>query len=292
MRMLVLAAALLCSAPLTAHAADTLRVCTAGTKGNYFAFAALMQRTLQGSIAVEPVATEGSWDNLARIKRGECDAAIVQSDADFVYRTSNAGGNLPLQRVGVLFTETANMVCNARLDITDLGDLITKKPKVAIGKVGSGSWVTWNGLVAADRINGSDEYTAIPTDTASGALALTQVVDGTEVGCMFWTMSANSDFIGQVQQVADSGKVLNFVALKDRHFNDTVDARGNSVYTPVQAQYVPDGFFSSGKLDTMAVQAVFYANTTWISTHEDAFNTLVNAFLPMVANFKAERKLN
>jgi TRAP-type uncharacterized transport system substrate-binding protein len=41
------------------------------------------------------VTTQGSLDNLARLEKGECDAAIVQNDAYGVYRKQTPNRRWP-----------------------------------------------------------------------------------------------------------------------------------------------------------------------------------------------------
>jgi len=284
------AAALLALAAPAAAQDAPFRVCTAAKSGNYFAFGTALQKTLSGTLAVESIATEGSWQNLAKLKSGECDAAVVQSDADSVYRSTNAGSGLGVQRVGAIFDETLNLLCNKSAGIGDLGDLVAKKPKIAVGKVGSGSWVSWAGLVYADKTEGGDEYSAIPTDASGGALALTQVVDGSDVACMFFTSSQNSDFLTQVAAVSGKGSVLDFVDIADKDFNDTLDANGRPLYEPTSVKYA--GFGHWGATDTYTVGALFYVSDRWVAEHPDDFETVVSVFLPTVANVKAARKLD
>ncbi|MBB3937711.1 TAXI family TRAP transporter solute-binding subunit [Aureimonas phyllosphaerae] len=289
-RLAAFAAATLMGAAAPALADAPLRVCTASKSGNYFAFAEQLRRTLNGAVVVEPIATEGSWKNLDLLKKGDCDAAVIQSDADTVYRSSNAGAGLAVQRVGAVFKETLNLVCNASLGIDDLGDLISKKPKVAIGKFGSGSWVSWNGLVHADKVEGGDEYSVIPTEPVGDALALTQIVDGSDVGCMFFTSAKNSDFVARIASVAGKGSVLDFVDVVDKDFNDTLDAKGKPLYEPTAVKY--EGFGHWGSTDTLSVTALFYVSDAWIAANPDAFDDVVSSFLPVAANLRAARGLD
>ncbi|KTR02280.1 hypothetical protein NS365_21965 [Aureimonas ureilytica] len=287
-------AAILAAAALLAPSAQAqdapFRVCTARKDGNYFAFGLELQKTLRGTVPVEVIATDGSWDNLGKLKNGQCDAAIVQSDADTVFRASNAGAALTAQRIGAAFRETLNLVCNRSLGINDLSDFVSRKPKVAIGKFGSGSWVSWNGIVQADRIEGSDAYSAIPTETVGDTLALTQVVDGSDVGCLFFTSSKNSDFTAKIAAVAGKGKVLDFVDISDKDFNDTLDSKGRPIYEPTKVFI--DGFGHWSSTPTYAVNALFFVSDRWAGENSDEFDAVVSAFLPTAANVKAARHLD
>src|SRR4051812_23829970 len=64
----------------------TVKLCTGKTTGNYYKAGTLVKQQLS---SVEIIATNGSMDNLQRLARGECDAAIAQSDAVFVYENQH-----------------------------------------------------------------------------------------------------------------------------------------------------------------------------------------------------------
>lgn len=81
------------AAPMTPALAEVpgnpVRYCTGVPGGNYDFTGIAIKRQLPQHL--ELVNTGGSMDNLAKVDKGECEAAIVQSDAYFVYMQQNPG---------------------------------------------------------------------------------------------------------------------------------------------------------------------------------------------------------
>lgn len=282
-------AALVSSIPIPAQAADPLRVCTGGEKGNYFYFGAVLAKTLGSSLPVKVIPTKGSMENLQKLAAGECDAAVAQSDAVNVYQSRNSNSKLSMTRVGSIFDEALHLACNTQAEIEEIGDL-SGATKVAIGEVGSGSWVSWQGLVQADKVEGGDSYSGIPTDSVSGSLAINRVVDGADTQCLFFVSSMNSDYLAQLAAASQVGGLVDMAEIVDKDFNDTVDPHGKSIYTPTSVSY--EGFGHWGSTDTLAVSAIFFVADAWINANPGGFETVNDVFLPVVANVKAAKGLN
>ena len=101
----------------------TVKLCTGARDGNYDFSGIQIAQQAKGALDVVVVNTQGSLDNLAKLDKGECDAAIVQSDAYGVYLKQNARSALNLEKGRVLYQEYLHFICNrdARLSkITQL----------------------------------------------------------------------------------------------------------------------------------------------------------------------------
>ena len=101
---LLATAALLFSMQVSA-AEPSLTLCTGGAKGNYFFSGMQIREQAKGALNVEVINTKGTWDNLQKMARGECDAAIIQGDGWSVWNARNKSASLDLERVDVLYKE-------------------------------------------------------------------------------------------------------------------------------------------------------------------------------------------
>jgi len=152
-----------------AHAENTVKLCTGVKDGNYDFSGLALQEMIKGS-KLELVNSEGAWDNMQKIKDGTCDAAIAQEDAVIAF---NRTTNLSLVPLADLYKESLHLVCNPQSGIDELYDLSGTQKTIALGKTGSGAWVTWKNLVDADK-----SFASVVPTTESGKLAASQVKQG------------------------------------------------------------------------------------------------------------------
>lgn len=239
-----------------AHADElNVNVCTAKSGGNYEYTGKLIQEYLP-DYKITVVNTKGSTENLELIKNGGCDVAIVQSDAVYVYQkdVGDYGG----QKIADLYNEYAHLLCRRDSGITDLGGL-NDKTKVLIGEPGSGSQVTWRGMVLADKEFGSDFYTKIPVVYKDSLTAL----NAGDAACLLYTGTPNSKFMTvKAQKFADS---LVLVPVQDRNFDDvtvknklgktsSVWAKGELPYSSYE-KIMPTGLLGRKDVPTISVTA-------------------------------------
>jgi TRAP-type uncharacterized transport system substrate-binding protein len=291
----VTAVALMATLPSLARAEPAkARLCTGVHDGNYEFAGIQIAQQAKGSLAVEVVNTQGSLDNLARLDRDECDAAIVQSDAYGVYLKQNSRSALNLEKGRVLYQEYLHLICNPQAGLSKITQL-TKNQTVLIGPLGGGTSTTWESFKLADP----KRYEPIPTLPIGGLRAVNMVQEGSEAACMLFVTGLRSNQINEANQVALSSKGrLQLIATDDRDLLKVKDPKGRLIYSKAT---IPGGTYPGGlqpssimgsSVDTVAVDAVFVASTKFIDANEQTYNTLlraVNNAVPAIKN-KVEPK--
>lgn len=260
MAALALASFVPAASAQSAAGKPTVRICTGGQSGKYYQTAAELGSQLKGAVVVQVVETNGSLDNFRQLADGNCDAAIVQSDAYGIFPATNPAAKLNVERVVPLYNEYAQLVCNVNAGINDVDDLIGKSSRVLIGPNGSGTSVTWQ-TFGKQR----EDYLKVGTDPIGGTRAITRIVDGTDAACMIFVSGLGS---GTMQEVDELGKgKLKLVPINDGVLDDVKDPKNQSVYTfadvpegtykNLQAQ----GWFGGQKnIQTLALPALLIAN--------------------------------
>jgi TRAP transporter TAXI family solute receptor len=250
-----------------------MNFCTGGASGNYYWVGKQLEANTKGSISVNVVETRGSMDNLDKIVTAECDGAIVQNDALRVFQSRNPRSLGNIERVTSLYREYVHLVCNRQSGIDRVTDL-TNRHTVAIGPAGSGSSVTWEGFVLADK----KKYGPVNTSPLAGLRALAAVKDGSQVQCMLFTAGLNSQFVKEDIQAAGDRVVL--VKADDRDFDNAVDDKGRKIYTfadipgGLYRKIQPSGLTCIGScaVPTVAVDAVAIMRTEWIDRNERVYD--------------------
>jgi TRAP transporter TAXI family solute receptor len=277
--------------------ATDINVCTGGSGGNYEYAGKLMKNQLSSTgINVNVINTKGSWENLEKMDNGECDAALVQSDAVYVYEKEN--GPVNAYSLGDMFTEYVHLLCRRSANIEDIDDLETSS-KVYVGPVGSGSNVSFRGMIMADKEFGGDAYSKIPLMNEGADKSSLVKLKGGSADCMVYTAAPGTTFMTKEAQKFGDDLVL--VPVIDKDFNDVTntDVNGNktSVWRPVTMSYktyktiMPSGVFGRKDVDTFGVNAQFLVSQKWESQNSDAFGE-VGYYLTDVQNqLRADRKL-
>ncbi len=103
----------------------TVNLCTAGPDGNYFAAGKdIAAHASPKFLTVSVVETSGSMDNMQRMARRECGAAIVQSDAFLVYQAQHRDQPVEITRNRFLYAEFAHLVCRRDAKVATTDDLL------------------------------------------------------------------------------------------------------------------------------------------------------------------------
>ncbi len=155
--LLAIVSAGICTPLQTAQAADELFVGTGSRSGVYFqigrALCGLVNReTGRHGITCSAPPSAGSISNLERIRAGDLDLGVVQSDWQyFAYagtsRFAEAGAHKELRSLFSVHGEPFTLVARRDAGIVQLDDLIGKR--VNIGNPGSGQRATMELLMAA-----------------------------------------------------------------------------------------------------------------------------------------------
>jgi len=114
-------------------------------------------------ITAKVLTTAGSVENLAKLKSGEADIAIVQTGL-----AADLGSN-GVKSLGAVFFEPLWVFYRANLSVRDLRDL--RGRKVAVGAEGSGLRVL-AGVLLREAGLGEGDYSAVPIGGAAAADAL------------------------------------------------------------------------------------------------------------------------
>lgn len=288
----IAAAALAVVMPTTAKA-ETLTICTGGERGNYHYLGQIIQRHFKSNktFDVELVNTRGSMDNLDRMSRGECDAGVAQSDAWIQYG-KRKGSTIEFERVGVVFTEFAHFVCNTSVKIKNVLDLKKRSATIAIGKPGSGTWVTWQGVVDTEKAHGRGDLESVLTSDKDGAFALNAVQDGSEVQCMLQVASPPHTIMNKAASDSARSKYLQLKNFSDSTFDNTKDAKNRTIYKPGKITDADYPEFGSGwHVDTIAVDAVFALNAVWAEENISIYESLAYDFSGIARKVRADKSL-
>lgn len=277
-----LAAALVGALSMTGVAAadqPTLKFCTGSATGNYEYTGQTLAAQLRGDVKVETVQTAGSWENLDKIKNGDCDGAVVQSDALYLYTQENVNA-INVFTMDTLYTEYFHLLCNRSSGVEEFGDL-NSKTLVFSGGRGSGADVTLRGLIRADKENGSDDYKDVPISNEGGTGALVKLSGGA-AACLAYTGTPGAKFLSS--DAEKFGENLVLVPVVDRHFDDVVytDKNGKkiSVWNKGELTYdsynkiMPSGFTGRKNVSTMTVTAVVVVSDKWVNDNPDAFGAV------------------
>lgn len=170
------------------------RLATGGANGGYAVFGQRLKAELaRQGFDLELVPSDGSLDNLDKLRNGEVEMALVQSGQEL---TLPVEVRQRLHGLGVMYQEPLWLFRRADVDIDSMADL--QQLRVAIGKPGSGTRAIADALFAAN---------AIPTDTYpaswqaySGSRAAEQLLNG-ELDAAFFVGPAEN---AVVQRLAAS----------------------------------------------------------------------------------------
>lgn len=156
----------------------TLRLATGGAGGAYAAAgAALADRLAAEGVMVELVATDGSVENVERLRAQDArrvDVAIVQggvgaAGAMMAAAPAEDGDAVALESLGAVFLEPLWVFHRADLAVADLRDL--RGVRIAAGAAGSGTRALVGALLHANGLREDDVATAA-LDGAEAAEAL------------------------------------------------------------------------------------------------------------------------
>lgn len=251
-----------------------LRLCTGRPDGNYY----YVGNEIAGNsddITVQVVQTEGSFDNLSKLGT-ECDAALVQRDAYWVYADDKGlKGSLPWDRVWSPYDEYGLLACTTKSGIEDLSQL-TAKNTVYIGTEGSGSYMTWHSWISE-----TPSYAKVRAVTEGGNTAAAKLLNG-EGDCMLYVSGLNSPFMRDVSTRYGSKLVL--ASIKSSGLKAVKDPAGDEMYRFVS---FPSSVYPNLKqtssgcsfFKTVVVSADLVVSQAWKSTNAKVYDAAVGDFM-------------
>ena len=224
--------------------ADGYIISTGSKKGNYFKYGLRLSKFVPGS---KVITSKGSVENLQRLVDNKAQIAIAQKDAFRWFATKHSEAE-SIDLLGDLNKECVFVVAKDEGKISDDGDLQKDGVKVAVGKIGSGTQVTWDYMGSLEP--GFKKATAIPK---GGSRALGKVVSGEYDAAMFVLTPAKNNWLFNV---VNKNKDLKFVPVTDWDLNDKLN--GKPVYTFEKITTKPGLFGDSVK--TICTTASVFIN--------------------------------
>lgn len=292
--MLIAAASIFAASQMASAA--SLTVCTGAPGGNYAYVGKVLANQMKGTLDVSVVNTAGSWENLQKVQSGDCDGALVQSDA--IYLWGKEQGSLDYFKIADLYTEYTHLLCNRKSPVKEFSDL-NEKTKVFSGGNGSGANVTLRGLIQADKDNGYASFTKVPLlNEQNQDVALIKVKAGV-ADCLFYVGSKGNKLMSVNAEKISSDVVL--VPVVDKYFKRTVikDKNGNetSIWKPTTMpgntynKIMPSGWFGNKGLDTIGVTSQMIVSSAWVNANPDAFAALGLAIGDVVNIVRSDKGL-
>lgn len=266
----------------TAAMADTSNVnlCTGGEGGAYHTAGKMIASMAKGdpNVSVTVIETNGTWDNIQKTALGDqCDAMIGQPDGPALLKRQNASASNALRPVADLHREYLHALCSKDSGVDDIGDL-ESDPKgngysIALGNVGSGSWLIWQNFVAEDA-----DYGEVPVTTEVGPIALSSVANN-QTTCVLAPAAIPAPLVSEADVNYGDGLIL--AGVNDSDFNDAVDAQGKPLYefmkipSGTYANSLQAGWFSGAK--TVSWTAKVYVNTERFDDRQKTLSSFITA---------------
>lgn len=251
---------------------SVLRICTGQSDGTYTKIAKQWASSVT-SADVKLVSSNGSVDNIEKMKSNQCDAAIVQRDAYWPY-WSNNGGNVDfnLTRVPLSYREHVHLACNAKSGIETVDDLSAKNT-IYTGEQGAGAAVTW-----ANFLTENENLSNVKV-VANGGFEATQKIASDNNACLMYVGAVGNDKFKTLAKTAN----LKFVDIDDSDLMRVEDPVGNRVYASAQ---IDESYYESmhttglgGLLtydvDTLTVGVDFIVSNNWGKANNNVYHRVV-----------------
>jgi TRAP transporter TAXI family solute receptor len=251
-----------------------LTLCTAGPEGNYFATGRDMAaRANPAYLKISVAQTSGSMDNMQRLARHECGAAIVQSDAYLVYQSKHRNQPVEITRNRFLYAEFAHLVCRRDAKVATTDDLLDSpgRHKILVGARESGSALSWHAFTILD-----ERYGLLPAEQIGGEASLNRVLDG-QAQCLFFVSGLGSELARRVDQ---RGENLRLVPI-------TEDVLRNAEFgrvTLYEIRHIPKGTYRNLEVGlpdsgvaTLSVSATLVIERHWSVQYPNGPSALLGA---------------
>ncbi|MGB9616101.1 MAG: TAXI family TRAP transporter solute-binding subunit [Desulfomonilaceae bacterium] len=255
-----------------------------GQKGGWYEkFLTLFEKNCSG-LAVKPILTSGSLENLKLLASGQADMALVQSDVLAMREAGSSGKDLVTEQT-TLFLEYVQLLANREGGVKSLQDLDPAKHVVYVGPKESGTAQTWQSLCRLDPA-----LARIKTKNADYYEALARVEKDPN-SLMLFVGGLKSDFLKKAEEAASQKDRLRLIPIDDKRFTELRDKHGNTVYhlSTIPARIYPHlqkGWFFGHDVKTLTVQAVLVLRNEWAATFgSQAMDTLSASILetrPMI----------
>jgi len=213
----------------------------------------------------EVIVSKGSIQNLDRIVTNKAQIAIVQKDALAFYLNKHPTAKNKIEILGKLAEECVMLIAKKKGKIDDDDDLQKDGVSVAIGKMGSGSFVTWQYITSLE--SGFKKATALPKKVSARTLGK---IKDDRIDAAFIVIKPNTK--NKMFKLVNNDKELEFKNFEDWDLNDKLN--GEQIYTFKKVK-TQDGFFGQ-TIKTICTNAVVVANA---DLDEDIMDNIAEALL-------------
>jgi TRAP transporter TAXI family solute receptor len=259
-----------------AYAENPIRIGTGKENGVYHSVAGKILKQQLGRTPSELITSNGSVENLERLKNKEIDIAFMQFD-------TLIGMNLTLEYVIIkkMYPEYVHLIV-AKKGPKSIKDFDLKNSKIAIGSDGSGAWVTWKSFIKNDS-----SYSTIATVPISGSRALSALESGDITGVLL----VGGLGVGDAKRADTDKDKFALADIDDWDFNNT-KFKKEAVY-----EFVKIGSKSYSNLiggwssvTTVKVDAILVTTAEWADNNAGLFDKLFDAATRSIPNIDQELK--
>jgi TRAP-type uncharacterized transport system substrate-binding protein len=205
-----------------------LRIATGGKKGMYYPAGEVLSAFSPSGVQIERLATDGSWDNVARAINGEVQLIVAQPDTIALLEREYPQYANQFSLLGTLHTEYAQVICNREENdfYSVAGNLEDAGVSLAIVNKDSGANLMFGNWIAEDSGYSRTDIRYYTGDSASSD-AVTAVKSGA-VDCLLLTRGLSASLTQDLD--SDEWRKLRLVSADDSDLNDAKDADGNRLY--------------------------------------------------------------
>ena len=243
MRNIVLAMSVMFT---TVYSTD-LTITTGEESGNYYKMGTNLGKLIK---AKKVLSSKGSMMNFDRLVKGEADIAIAQKDVFGYYISQHKDAKSKIDIVGNLGKECVYIVVKEDGKIDSDADLQKKGVKIATGREGSGTQITYKYMSQLE--NGFAKATTI---AEGGMKAISKVLSG-EIDASMYMLTPSID--NKIIKTVVNNDKLKFIPIKDWDLNDKLD--GKSIYT-FEKMVIKKGIFDD-KVKTICTTASIFAKSS------------------------------
>lgn len=272
-----LSGALLSIGVLAAEA--PLNLCTAGPESGYLEVGrAIAKHANPRYLTVTAVETSGSLDNMDRMSRKECGAAIVQTDAYLVYQSRHKDRPVEVTRNRFLYAEFIHLVCRRDANVSSTDHLLANpgRHEILVGAEKSGSALTWRAFSTIDG-----RYGKLKATQVGGEAALNRVLNN-EAQCLFFVSALGTEFAENVNR---RGKHLRLVPIMDAALRSAkFGATASYETTLYEMRQFPSGVYDNldagldeSEIETLTVGASLVIDRRWAERYPNGPSALLGA---------------
>ena len=221
----------------------------------------------------------GSFDIMEKIISGELDGGFVQSDIiDFFKDKLHHFDALQAPA----YKELGFLVTAIDSDINGIKDL-SNTPENTLYSIGDGARYTMKNFAKLDS-SYRDAAEKAFKNKLPAQLKSFELISKKKNAAVIMFCAVNCPLLKDLNDSEFASKVR-LVPINDWDFDDKYDSYGNKIYTfeKISADQfeglIPDGFFDSGKIETISVTAVLFASQKWIEAKGDDAGLMLDFML-------------